>query len=92
MNNQKSERNEHQGDDELMDQVLSAMEAAIGQKYVGYFPEYSATRIKRIEPDNTALLELYANTPEARDLIDQFITSGPEDLAEKLGLTKQDGD
>ena len=92
MSDQKSEHKDHRLNDDLMDQVLSAMESAIGQKYVGYFPEQNATRIKRIEPDNSALLDLYHNAPEARKLIDMFVASGPEELAVKLGLPELRGD
>ena len=89
MSEQEFKRNEHQVEDELMDQVLAAMESAIGHKYVGYFPDKSMTRIKRIEPDNSILLDLYSSDTKARELIDIFINSGPEELAMKLGLPDQ---
>jgi hypothetical protein len=92
MSEQEPKMDEHQMEDELMDQVMVAMEAAIGHKYVGYFPEKSMTRIKRIEPDNTTLLDLYETNPRARNLIDTFVNSAPDDLAVKLGLPDQRGD
>lgn len=68
---------------------MTALESAAGHKYVGYFPEQSATRIKRIEPDNSALLDLYNNDPKARELIDVFVHSAPYDLVLRLGLPEQ---
>ena len=86
MSEQETTITEHQEEDELMDQVLTAMELAIGHKYVGYYPEKSITRIKRTEPDNSTLLDLYNNNPKARELIDTFVNSAPNELALTLGL------
>lgn len=92
MSKQTSDNDDQQREDELMDQVMTALESATGHKYVGYFPEISATRIKRIEPDNSALLELYDNHPKARELIDALVNSAPYGLAVKLGLPGRSGD
>lgn len=89
MSEQETTITEHQEDDELLDQVLTAMELAIGHKYVGYYPEKSITRIKRTEPDNSVLLDLYINNPKARELIDTFVNSAPKELALKLGLPQE---
>jgi hypothetical protein len=88
MSEQISEKDDHRMEDDLLEQIMTALESAAGHKYVGYFPEQSATRIKRIEPDNSALLELYNNDPKARELIDAFVNSAPYDLdlVIKLGL------
>ncbi len=86
MSEQISEKDDHRMEDDLLEQIMTALESAAGHKYVGYFPEQSATRIKRIKPDNSALLDLYNNDPKARELINVFVNSAPYDLVLKLGL------